>query len=147
MSHSYTSVWIHAVWVTKDRKPHIKPSIEQVVYRHITAELIQLGCSPIIINGTPDHIHCLFRLNTQMSIAEVMKQIKGMSSYFINYNNLIPFKFSWQKGYAAFSVSKTELGRVYGYIKKQKQHHKQTTIQQEMAKFEQLSKEIPFRET
>lgn len=147
MSHAYTSLWVHAVWVTKDRKPHINPAIEQVVYRHITAELTQLGCHPIIINGTPDHIHCLFKLNTQKSIADIMKHIKGMSSYYINHNNLIPFKFTWQKGYAAFSVSKTELGRVYGYIKKQKQHHKIITIKQEMENFERLTKEIPFQES
>jgi putative transposase len=53
----------------------------------------------------PDHIHALFLLNPQKSISEVIKQIKGSSSHFVNHQNLIDEKFAWQTGYAAYSVS------------------------------------------
>jgi putative transposase len=49
-----------------------------------------------IINGMPDHMHCLFLLSPQKSIAQVIKQIKGSSAFYINQNNLTPEKFSWQ---------------------------------------------------
>ena len=75
----------------------------------------------------PDYIHCLFLLNRQKSIADVIKQIKGSSSFFINHNNLISEKFAWQTGYASFSVSENPVQKIFLYFKNQKTHH-QTKI-------------------
>jgi REP element-mobilizing transposase RayT len=86
----------------------------------------------------PDHIHCLFLLNPQKSVAEVLKQIKGSSSHYINQSNLIAEKFAWQTGYAAYSVSESVVERVYQYIKNQKQHHQNKTFQQEYDEFLKL---------
>lgn len=61
----------------------------------------------------PDHIHCLFLLNPQKSISEVIKQIKGSSSHYINQNNLIADKFAWQTGYAAYSISESVVDKVF----------------------------------
>src|SRR5690606_6486220 len=91
-----------------------------------------------IINGMPDHIHCLFLLSPQKSIADVVKQIKGSSSHFINQNNLIAEKFSWQTGYAAFSVSESVAEKVFRYIKNQKAHHQKKAFQQEYSEFIKL---------
>jgi len=131
MSHSYTKIWIHAVWATKERKPMIHQSLEQQVFPYIGEQLREIGCPVRIINGMPDHIHCLFLLNPQKSIAEVIKQIKGSSSHYINYHDWIPDKFAWQTGYAAFSVSESGVERVYEYIKNQKAHHQNKTSQEE----------------
>lgn len=86
----------------------------------------------------PDHLHCLFLLSPQKSIAEVIKQIKGSGSHFINQNNLIPEKFAWQTGYAAYSVSESAVDRVFQYIKNQKQHHQKKSFQQEYDEFLKL---------
>lgn len=79
----------------------------------------------------PDHVHCLFLLSPKKSIADVIKQIKGSSSHFINQSHLVPEKFAWQTGYAAYSVSESVVERVFQYIQKQKQHHAEKTFQQE----------------
>jgi len=68
----------------------------------------------------PDHIHCLFLLNPQKSISEVIKQIKGSSSHYVNQTNLISQKFAWQTGYAAYSVSESVLEKTFSYIQNQK---------------------------
>jgi len=73
-------------------------------------------------------MHCLFLLNQKKSIAQVIKQIKGSSSHYINQNNLTVEKFSWQTGYAAYSVSASEVEKVFRYIKKQKEHHRKKTF-------------------
>jgi REP element-mobilizing transposase RayT len=91
------------------------------------------------VNGMPDHIHCLFLLSREKSIAEVIKQIKGSSSYFINQNNLTTEKFSWQTGYASYSVSESVVENVFQYIKNQKQHHQKKTFQQEHDAFLKLN--------
>jgi putative transposase len=135
MSHSINKIWIHAIWATKDRIPLIIDSIEKKVYQFISEQLTEQGCQVRIINGMPDHIHCLFLLNSQKSIAEIMKQIKGSSSHYINQNDMIADKFSWQTGYAAYSISESGVEKVFQYIKNQKSHHQRKTFQQEYDEF------------
>jgi REP element-mobilizing transposase RayT len=67
-----------------------------------------------------------------------VKQIKGSSSHFINQQELIPEKFSWQTGYAAYSVSESVVNKVFEYIQNQKIHHQKKTFQQEYDEFIQL---------
>jgi len=138
MPHSFNKIWIHAIWATKERMPILHPSIEQQVYQFLTHQLRELGCPVRIINGMPDHIHCLFLLNSQKSIADVIKQIKGSSSHYVNQQNLIPEKFAWQTGYAAFSVSESGVEKVFKYIQNQKQHHGKQSFQQEHDEFLKL---------
>ena len=138
MPQSFNKIWIHAIWSTKNREPLINNSIEHKVYQFMTAQLREQGCPVRIINGMPDHVHCLFLLSPKKSIADVIKQTKGSSSHFINQENIISEKFAWQNGYAAYSVSESVLEKVYHYIKNQKQHHQKRTFQQEYDDFLEL---------
>jgi len=131
MLHSYNRIWIRAIWSTKERKPSISTSIEQKVYQFISEQCREKGRLVRIVNGMPDHIHVLFLLNPRLSISELIKQIKGSSSHFINQNNFISEKFTWQTGYASFSISESVVERVYRYIRNQKQHHHKKSFQQE----------------
>ncbi|RNC86013.1 MAG: IS200/IS605 family transposase [Balneola sp.] len=140
MSHSKNKVWVHAIWSTKNRMPFISSDIEKKVFDFIKNEFDRLECSLQIINGVPDHIHCLFLLNQNKSLAEVLKQIKGSSSHWINQNDLTSSKFAWQTGYAAYSVSESLIKRVHSYIKNQKQHHLKKTFTQEYEEFIELHK-------
>ncbi len=135
MPHSFNKIWIHAIWANKKREGLIHQRVEQKVFQFISGQFRELGCPVRIINGMPDHIHCLFLLNPQKSIAEVIKQIKGSSSHYINQNNLIAEKFAWQTGYAAYSVSESVVEKVSQYIKNQKSHHQKKTFQQEYDEF------------
>lgn len=121
--HSFTKFWVHAIWATKNRQELMDDSIEKKVHNYIHDELISLGCPVRIINGMPDHVHVLFLLNPQKTISEILRQIKGSSSHFVNGGNFILEKFAWQVGFAAFAVSESQLDVVFNYIKNQKQHH------------------------
>lgn len=138
MSQSFTKLWIHAIWATKHRQQLIDFSIEKRMYDFIWQELTELGCPVRIINGMPDHVHVLFLQNPQKTISDIVKQIKGSSSHFINREDLILEKFAWQTGYAAFSVSESQLDAVYYYIKNQKQHHLKKNGQDEFDDFVKL---------
>ncbi len=131
MPHSFNKIWIHAIWATKHRMQYIGSNIERNVYQFINLQFRDLGCPVRIINGMPDHIHSLFLLNPKKSIAEVIKQVKGSSSHFINQNNLTSEKFAWQTGYAAYSVSESIVNKVFLYIKNQKTHHQKKSFQEE----------------
>nr|WP_240475268.1 transposase [Flavobacterium reichenbachii] len=68
MSQSFTKLWIHAIWATKNRQELIDDSIEKNLFDYIREELIELGCPVRIINGMPDHILVLFLQNPQKTI-------------------------------------------------------------------------------
>jgi putative transposase len=135
MPHSYVKIWVHAILGTKYREPLITPNIQPTVYQLIIQELEKLDCKLLAINGMPDHVHILFLMNAQKSIADIMKQIKGGSSYQINQQDLTRDKFSWQVGYGAFSVSESGIEKVKAYIKNQEAHHQKLTFQEEYSRF------------
>ena len=138
MSQSFTKLWIHVIWATKKRQELINFSIEKTLYDFIWQELTELGCPVRIINGMPDHVHVLFLQNPQKTITDIVKQIKGSSSHFINRGEFILEKFAWQTGFGAFSVSESQLEAVYNYIKNQKQHHLKKNGQDEFDDFVRL---------
>jgi REP element-mobilizing transposase RayT len=131
MSHSFNKIWIHATWATKERQALIKFDFESKVHQFLTEQLREQGCPVRIVNGMPDHIHALFLLNPQKSVSDVIKQIKGSCSHFINQQDFISEKFAWQTGYASFSVSESIVERVFNYIKNQKAHHQNKTYREE----------------
>lgn len=86
----------------------------------------------------PDHVNVLFLQNPQKTVSDIVKQIKGSSSHFMNRGEFILEKFAWQTGFAAFSVSESQLDAVYNYIKNQKQHHLKKNGQDEFDDFVKL---------
>ena len=75
---------------------------------------------------------------TNRTIQDIVKFVKGSSSHWINQNNIIKEKFSWAKGYSAFSVSKSGVYRVRKYIKNQEEHHRKKSFAEEYSKFLQV---------
>lgn len=49
----------------------------------------------------------------------------------MNEGEFIFEKFAWQRGFAAFSVSESQLDVVFNYIKNQKHHHLKNNGQDE----------------
>ncbi|MFD0767174.1 IS200/IS605 family transposase [Mucilaginibacter lutimaris] len=130
MPHSYSAVWVHLVWSTKNREPILNPELRKELFRVIrtiaTDYEIYIDC----INGVDDHIHLLVRLKTDQSIAEVVKTIKGNSwEYFKDQ----PGKYiTWQDGFAVFSVSPDSLKKVRNYIFNQVKHHRDKGFKDEL---------------
>jgi REP element-mobilizing transposase RayT len=123
MPHSLNHIWIHAVWSTKDRLPLLSPEIEEEVFNHMYTLFKEISCPAEIINGMPDHVHCLFLLNRNLKISYVIKKIKGNTSHWINENKLTLDYFAWQVGYSSFSISDSHVQKVKRYIRNQKKHH------------------------
>lgn len=138
MWQSFTKLWVHAIWATKNRQELIDFSIERKLYDFICQDLTDLGCPVRIINGMSDHVHVLFLQNPQKTISDIVKQIKGSSSYFINREELVLEKFAWQRGFAAFSVSESQFDVVFNYIKNQKHHHLKENGEDEFDDFVKL---------
>lgn len=136
MPHSVTNIWIHLIFSTKDRKPIIADSFKNHLYNHIKSKLINEYESFVeIINGTQDHIHILLKQSQNHSLKEITQNIKGESSHWINENNFIDEKFSWQTGYAAFSLSIDKVEIIRKYIENQIEHHKKMSFVDELKKY------------
>jgi putative transposase len=138
MPHSYNKIWIHAIFATKNREEFIGLDIEPRIYGYLKDQLIECGCPVRIINGMPEHVHLLFLLNPQKAIADVLKQVKGATSHWINQQDIVEAKFAWQGGYGAYSVSESQLEKVYNYILNQKDHHKKQSFVKEYENFIRL---------
>ncbi len=131
MSHSISRIWIHAIWSTKDRRPLIRKSEEPLIHDFLQILFQDMDCSVKALHVMSDHLHVLFLLHPKKSLSEVIKYVKGSSSHIINQQELTLEKFSWQSGYAAFSVSGTSVDKVASYIHTQKEYHAQKTFHSE----------------
>jgi len=132
---SFVKIWVHLVFATKNREPFLKKEFRYDIYKHITENCIEKDIFLQAINGYHDHIHCLVSLGKDQSIAKISQLIKGESSFWINKNNLIDEKFSWQDDYFAVSVSESQLENVVNYIKNQEQHHSKKSFSEEVDEF------------
>ena len=88
-------------------------------------------CKTIIVNGVEDHVHCFLGLKPVVSVSELMQSVKAKSSKYINDHLLTPERFEWQDGYSVFSYSQSQIPRVYGYIRRQPEHHQKQTFRDE----------------
>jgi REP element-mobilizing transposase RayT len=79
----------------------------------------------------PDHLHVFVGYKPHQLIPDLLQDIKGSSSGWINSRNFIKGKFRWQEGYGAFSYSHSHIDNVVKYIMNQEQHHKKRTFREE----------------
>jgi putative transposase len=127
----YIRIWVHLVFATKKREPLFKKDIREPVYQHIINNCKDKGIFLEIIGGYVEHIHCLISLGSMQTIAEVTQLIKGESSFWVNKNQLVTYKFEWQNDYYAVSVSESQVKKVIRYIENQEIHHACKSYEQE----------------
>lgn len=131
MANTYTQIHIHAVFAVQNRNCVIDTKWSDELYRYITGIVQNNNHKLLAINGMPDHVHLLIGLRPTQSISDLMQDIKGNSSRWINEKKFLRGKFRWQEGFGAFSYSKSELNSVIRYIKNQQEHHRKKRFQAE----------------
>ncbi len=139
MATTLYRMWIHAVFPTFYQRPVITPILECHLQKILADHLHSLGCQAEIINGTSNHVHLLFQHNPTKSIADIMRDIKGDSSNWMNQQPVMEKKFAWDKGYGAFSVSHSQHDRVMEFIRDQKNYHQKFTYDQEFQRLATLT--------
>jgi REP element-mobilizing transposase RayT len=131
MANTYTQIHIHAIFGVQNRISLINESWKNDLYRYITGIIQKNTHKLIIINGMQDHIHLLFGFRPIQSLSDLMQDIKGSSSKWINEKRYVRGKFSWQEGFGAFSYSKSQIPGVIKYIENQEMHHKKFNFREE----------------
>jgi|WetSurMetagenome_2_1015567.scaffolds.fasta_scaffold375086_1 putative transposase len=131
MSNTYTQIHIQAVFSVQNRNCLILPDWQDELYKYITKIVQNNGHKLLAINGMPDHVHILFGQRPAQSIADLLQDIKGDSSKWINAKRFVQGKFSWQEGYGAFSYRKQDISILIKYIDNQQKHHQRKTFREE----------------
>ena len=125
----------HLVFSTKNRSDLITGDLEPRLFAYLGGIVRHLNGVLLEINGMPDHIHLLVRESKSVADQDFMAQLKGDSSKWLNATFSDRPKFAWQAGYGWFSVGPADVDLAADYIRKQKEHHRVTTFQEEYRKF------------
>jgi putative transposase len=131
MSQSLAKVYVHAVFSTKNREPLIADLWRDELYHVLGGATNNLGCQSLLVGGVEDHVHMLFQLGRTIALADAIGKIKSTSSSWVNQTRGLPSPFHWQAGYAAFSVSQSNVEAVREYIRRQPDHHRKQSFQDE----------------
>ncbi len=135
MSHTFSDLVTHIVFGTQDRLPLIDSELRRELHAYLGGIVHNLGGIPLTIGGVADHVHMLVELKPKVPVADAVGKIKANSSNWVHTFGGMRRRFFWQKGYSAFSVSRSNVKRVQRYIESQEQHHRHVTFQEEYVRF------------
>ena len=131
MANTYTQIYLQFVFAVQDRVSLIKDVWKDELYKYITGIVQNNKHKLIAINGMPNHIHIFIGYKPHQLIPDLLQDIKGSSSGWINNRGFVNNKFRWQESYGAFSYSHSQIDRVAKYIINQEQHHKKKKFREE----------------
>ena len=135
MPHAHTSVLVHCIFSTKERRPRLGPHCRERLWAYLGGTARQLGAKTLAVGGIEDHVHVLLSLPAKLPLAVVVQKLKANSSRWLRETFPEQRLFSWQEGYGGFSVGVSQLERTIAYINGQEDHHRKIDFSQEFAAF------------
>ncbi|MBX7246337.1 MAG: IS200/IS605 family transposase [Candidatus Sumerlaeaceae bacterium] len=133
MPQSLSAVYVHLVFSTKDRRPLLSDKVQRdALHAYLGGVSRNLESPAINVGGVEDHVHILARLGRTISQADLVKELKRVSTIWVKGQGPSYAGFQWQGGYSAFSVSQSNLVKVAKYIANQEAHHAKMSFQDEL---------------
>jgi REP element-mobilizing transposase RayT len=132
MAATLTNLLYHVVFSTKLRVPLITELLEADLYHYMGGIIRGEGGILLEIGGVPDHVHLLVKFKPTVAVADMLRVLKANSSKWVNEERRRLQRFGWQDGYAAFTVSQSQVSHVRRYIRNQKLHHHKADFQSEL---------------
>ena len=131
MANTYTQCYFHLVFAVKNRDSLVKKDWKNELEKYTTG-IIQAHChKTLAISCMPDHLHILIGYNINQLIPDIVQEIKTSTNSWIKDKKFSKFKFEWQKGYGAFTHSRSQIDNVVKYILNQEIHHKKKKFKDE----------------
>ena len=144
MPQSLSCLLLHLIFSTKDRFPLLRDDdLLTRTHAYLGGVFREADCPSLTIGGTADHVHAFFQLSRTLQVAKLVELIKSNSSRWLKTERIQ--KFAWQRGYACFSVGKSQADAVAAYIRNQAEHHRHVSYQEEVREFFRRY-EVPFDE-
>jgi putative transposase len=144
MPSTHTNLHYHIIFSTRDRHPSIHADWRPRLHAYMGGIIRNMEGVALAVGGVADHVHMLAGLKPTHRVSDVLRDLKKRSSAWV-HDELGLGKFAWQEGYGAFTVSRSDLGEVTGYINGQEDHHRRRTFQEEYLDFLK-TEEITFDE-
>jgi REP-associated tyrosine transposase len=116
MANTYTNLLIHIVFSTKHREPLIHNALKRELHKYLGGLVRDKNGILLEIGGMADHVHLVVKLRPDTCVSEMVKYIKANSSGWVNDRADQQGSFYWQTGYAAFTVSESQLPAVREYV-------------------------------
>lgn len=136
MPQSQSRIYLHIVFSTKNRERLLTDSdLRKSLHAYVGATMKALDCPPVEIGGVEDHMHILCLFPRTRSVAEIVKETKRVSTNWLQGQAAGLRDFHWQAGYGVFSVSQLNVEAVVDYIRRQEEHHRTATFQDEYRAF------------
>jgi REP element-mobilizing transposase RayT len=135
MAGTYTQIYIQYVFAVKGRQNLLQKPWREEVFKYMVGIINGKNQKSIIVNGVADHVHVFVGLRPSMSVSNLIRDVKNNSSDFINDRQFLPYDFSWQDGYGAFSYAHSQMDAVYKYILNQEKQHRKKTFKEEYLEF------------
>jgi putative transposase len=123
----YWRTYYHLIWATKQRQPTIDERVEALLVRSFLLTTQDLACHLIATGFMPDHVHVALSIPPSMPVSQVVRQLKGASSFAVNKDGNAA-KFAWQQGYGVVTFSESNLQRVVDYLQNQRAHHGEESL-------------------
>jgi REP element-mobilizing transposase RayT len=131
MGSTYTSLWYHIVFGTKERRQLIHARWRATLHAYLGGTIRGLGGIAAGAGGVADYVHLLVGLRATHRLADVVREAKKASSVWaVEHHDRA---FAWQEGYAAFSVGAHDRDRVRRYIARQELHHRDLAFPEELS--------------
>jgi REP element-mobilizing transposase RayT len=126
---------MHCVFATKQRRPLIKPDLQQRLWPYLGGIARENKMKALIVGGVEDHVHVLLSIPSTLSVAKSIQLLKGNSSKWIHDTFRERWEFEWQEGYGAFSIGVSGIAETTKYIQSQAEHHRTMTFREELEVF------------
>src|SRR5881392_1815294 len=131
MPQSLSKVILYIIFSTKNCESWLDSTIRLRMHAYVATICRDLGGEEVCVDGVSDHVHIITTLPRTLSQAEMIEEVKKAFSKWIKVIECRYRGFFWQRGYAAFSVSPSQLKAVLQYVRMQEEHHRTRTFQEE----------------
>ena len=129
---SYRQVLYHLIFRTKDGQKTLPAEHASELYAYFMGVIKNKNCFLYRINGMEDHVHILSDLHPSIALADYMRDIKTASSLWLKQSGKFHEFVGWAEGYAAFTYAWKDKEMIINYIKRQQEHHKIETFEEEL---------------
>jgi len=145
MSKEFISCLLHVVIGTNGQRNFLTADVRSQLSTYLSAVAKSKGMKLVALGGTENHMHILLALPSKLSVESAILPLKQSSTTWIRQNFEALRSFSWATGFAAFSISRSQLDSTLLYIQNQEQYHWKKSFQEEYKDFLNYH-HLPFNE-
>ena len=118
----FTLIVYHLIWCPKRRKPVLVNAVAQECQRLIQQKCAEHGWEILRLAVMPDHVHLFVRVFPKTSAAEVVRQVKGLTSreLRLKFPPLRRLPSMWSRSYFASTAGNVSQETIAKYIEAQK---------------------------